>query len=262
MTSCIIAIPIYNENLDANEQNALKRVFQVDHGCQIIIFAPENINLSSVQVFLCNRAVSIKYFKKKYFSSVHEYSRLLLSPFFYKAFLSYEYILIYQLDAFIFQSNLFEWCNKDYDYIGAPWFETSKTLRFYSKMLTSSNPLISWIKRNIDYNRGDKIFVGNGGLSLRKVKSFYNISKWLPFIEPNIFKYNINEDFVWSILVTKYFKNFRVPGFEEALRFSVEENPKESLELLGEELPFGCHAWGKHDIGIWRPIFDKFGYKI
>ncbi len=40
--------------------------------------------------------------------------------FFYKTFTAYEYILIYQLDAFVFCDALKEWCAKGYDYIGAP----------------------------------------------------------------------------------------------------------------------------------------------
>ena len=30
-------------------------------------------------------------------------------------------MLIYQLDAFVFQDDLAYWCQQNYDYIGAPW---------------------------------------------------------------------------------------------------------------------------------------------
>lgn len=262
MNTYIITIPLYKETLNSNELISLNRIRQLFKDYQLVFLAPDQLDLSTNKIFLNNSKISVKYFEKKYFSSIQGYNKLLLSPFFYKLFLDYEFILIYQLDAFIFQNNLHEWCTKSYDYIGAPWYDTSNSFRFYQKMAKSNNLFINCLKNRIDFNKGEKIHVGNGGLSLRKVKTFYNISKWLQFIEPNLFKYKINEDFVWSILVTKYFKKFRVPTFEEALKFSVEENPKTSLELLGGNLPFGCHAWEKHDINVWRPIFRTFGYKI
>lgn len=261
MKKCVI-IPIYNQKLSDYELISLNQLLLKLKNHSIEIICPERLSNLICKIDDKLEKFNIKAFDNSYFESIQSYSRLLLQPHFYKSFLNYDFILIAQLDSFIFKDEFNKWCSKNYDYIGAPWYNTENSSRFYSKMLTSSNPIISWIKRNVDYNRGKKIFVGNGGLSLRKVKSFYNISKWLQFIEPNIFKYEINEDFVWSILVTKYFKNFKVPTFEEALRFSVEENPKTSLELLEGELPFGCHAWEKHDIEIWKPVFNKFGYKI
>ncbi len=38
---------------------------------------------------------------------------------FYKQFLNYEYILIYQLDAFVFKDEL-NYCSQGIDYVGAP----------------------------------------------------------------------------------------------------------------------------------------------
>ena len=50
---------------------------------------------------------------------------LMLSPFFYESFLDFKYVLIHQLDVFIFKDELNYWCNQNYDYIGAPWFKDS-----------------------------------------------------------------------------------------------------------------------------------------
>lgn len=80
------------------------------------------------------------FFHENYFKSIDGYNKLMLSPSFYKAFSNYEYILIYQLDAWVFKDELQHWCNQKYDYIGAPIYQNNKL-----------------------------IGIGNGGFSLRKV---------------------------------------------------------------------------------------------
>jgi hypothetical protein len=74
-------------------------------------------------------------------------------------------MLIYQLDAWVFKDDLMKWCNKGYDYIGAPWFEDFGS-----------------------YEKGKKLWrVGNGGFSLRKIKYFCKVLSWKwPVIKPKI----------------------------------------------------------------------------
>jgi hypothetical protein len=173
-----------------------------------------------------------------------------------------KYILIYQLDALIIKDELNHWCSRDYDYIGAPWFDIETKYSFYQKLCNSSNAIFRWIKRKVDFNKGQKIFVGNGGFSLRKIKTFKSVSKWLPFIEPNLFKYKINEDIVWSILVPKYFRNFKIPCREEALFFSIETNPSRALREIKNELPFGCHGWDNKNSNFWSETLKKYNIEV
>ena len=46
---------------------------------------------------------------------------MLLTADFYRRFTDYEYILIHQLDVFLFEDKLLEFCDMGYDYIGAPY---------------------------------------------------------------------------------------------------------------------------------------------
>ena len=86
-------------------------------------------------------------FPIRYFTSRYGYNRLLMTEQFYRAFSDYEYILIYQLDCLVFANNLEQWCRKNWDYVGAPWLNNS------------ADPTQGFLG------------VGNGGLSLRRVKS-------------------------------------------------------------------------------------------
>ena len=58
--------------------------------------------------------------------SVGTYNQMMVERDFYKRFVEYEYILIYQLDAFVFRDELEQFCDYGYDYIGAPWIKGSK----------------------------------------------------------------------------------------------------------------------------------------
>nr|WP_221391681.1 DUF5672 family protein [Dyadobacter sp. NIV53] len=51
----------------------------------------------------------------------------------------------------------------------------------------------------------------------------------------------------------------KIPDYKEALFFSFENNPEESLKHTKNQLPFGCHAWDLH-LNFWRPHFEKYGY--
>ena len=88
----------------------------------------------------------LRRFPSRYFADRFAYNGLLLTKRFYRAFADYEYILVYQLDCLVFAGNLEEWCAKGWDYAGAPWFA--------------------------DPEEPSKGFagVGNGGLSLRRVR--------------------------------------------------------------------------------------------
>lgn len=225
-----VIIPVYKAELSAVEKGALLQCKKVLGRYSIQLLAPASLDLSSYFELL-EREVPVKRFKNSYFKSVKGYSRLLLSRKFYKAFLEFDYILIYQLDAWVFSDKLQEWVNKGYDYIGAPWVEIPPA--------GGKVPLINLSKCLINK-------VGNGGLSLRRVRAHYNWAIWTRII---FFLLPKNEDFIWTL-----FTNMRKPDVQEALHFAFELDPRGSLKRTKEILPFGCHAWEKYDPAFWHPF--------
>jgi len=149
MVSCVIVVPIYKETLTFHEEVSLKRLIKVNKENPVVFVAPKGLLKFNYSQYLARQNYSLKYFDSRYFKSISTYNRLLLSTSFYKCFLNFEFILIYQLDAFIFHDNLNEWCEKGYDYIGAPWFDFKKAYNFYVKMRNSSNPAFKFLKRII-----------------------------------------------------------------------------------------------------------------
>jgi len=260
LTSLVaVTIPIFKEVPDSREQEALRQCLDVLHKYPVIFFAPQSLKANFYTGLTGGRNQStIERFEDKYFTGPETYNKLLLNKKFYKRFKHFKYILIYQLDAYVFKDELQHWCKIGYDYIGAPWFND-----FHAA------------------NSGSQFFgVGNGGFSLRNVNSHlkvlssfsyiksYSEIKWEFLSGPKTYKnllrllrnltitnntfnrfndYDRNEDFFWGVIVKKKFKWFNVPGMVTAAKFSFEVNAAKLFDLIGQDLPFGCHALLKYD---------------
>lgn len=154
-------------------------------------------------------------------------------------------MLIHQADAYLFKDELDKWCGKGYDYIGAPWYRPEKLNKsklyqwFYTNLWQPR--LVKKRKNGWLYNK-----VGNGGLSLRKIKTALTCLDLAP--EELLDKYrntkspHFNEDVFWSIEAPNIVRNYRIPQWKEALHFAVEFKPELALKQLNNQLPFGCHA--------------------
>jgi Protein of unknown function (DUF5672) len=227
-----ILIPIYKTEISTSELISLKQCKKILGEFPIVFIHPKDLELKNyTDVITKYESYS---FDNKYFNNIKGYSQLMLSPFFYKSFLSFQYILIYQLDAFVFKNDLEFWANKNYDYIGAPWLSKPP--------LTNGKPffdLTPWFVNK----------VGNGGLSLRKVKSHYRNTI---FFRPLLLYFVKNEDMFWGLFIDWLNPFFKKPKVAEALFFAFEMNPRKSFELTNNQLPFGVHAWEKYDKEFWK----------
>lgn len=257
--SCIVVIPVYKSEMSNDEQKSLLQCLTVLRRYPIVFVSPNKLNCNQYISICSNNNILFQRlsFDDSFFDGISSYNRLLLSRCFYEAFSDYEYMLIYQLDAYVFRDELESWCKKGYDYVGAP------LIGHYSDVVFS-----------------DRMRVGNGGLSLRKVHSFlsffdssrnvYPLSRIAdrigllekPFIrvfiwlfmalgwrnKPSVVakRWRYNEDEFWScVLLNTNYAMFMPTPFE-ALLFSFERFPSELYEMNGRKLPFGCHAWRKY----------------
>ena len=239
---CIV-IPTHKESMNNYENISFRRCIDVFKDADKYLLVPEKLNVSKYHEMEPN--IQIIRFPNKYFESEKGYNLLCKLKYFYKPFLSYQYMLLYQLDCFVFENNILEWIEKDYDYIGAPWLDIEFVYRRTNKLL---HPFIKPFFRK----------VGNGGLSLRKIKKFYDISVSTHFIAKH---FTFHEDLWWSNVIPRLYK-LKIPDVNESLSFAFEVDLKYSLDKNGGRLPFGCHSWEKFDINFWRPIFKEYGYTI
>lgn len=232
MEKVAVIIPLYQTQLKTQEEVSLRQCLHVLAKHPIIFAVPESLDISFLAAYdITPRAIR---FKDEYFKSTKTYNRLLTSPIFYETLIDFEYILIYQLDAFVFQDDLLAWCAKGYDYIGAP-----KLRKHHLAGQKSCAPVLF-----------------NGGLSLRRVKALLSYIK----IYQLFFKeWLANEDAMFSFAQKRALPFrflLRLPHWKEALLFAIEQNPTISYALAGT-LPFGCHAWERYNPKFWEKIISE-----
>ncbi len=232
--SIAIIIPVYKKELSPSESISIRQALAIFPEHDLILVSPTGLNLNNYYSF--SDKFRVESFDKKYFNSIAGYSKLMLSAKFYGRFLKYEYILIYQLDAYVFDNQLDKWTDKNIDYVGAPWL-------IAPPIASNKKP-----KVNIQHLFINK--VGNGGLSLRKVKTHF----WtVIFFSPLILLFPLNEDMFFGLLMDYLNPFYKKPKAKEALQFAFEMQPSQSFELNNNQLPMGVHAWEKYEPEFWKP---------
>lgn len=231
----IVVIPVYQEKLSSTEQVSLKQAYRILNKYPIRIMAP-----MKMKAFFSSTKYQVEFFDDKYFENRAAYSKHLLSPDFYRRFSSYDYILIYQLDAFVFSDRMDEFIKYKYDYIGAPWLKCTSMYRF------------------------SKNLVGNGGFSLRNVKNTIRLLETKQKIINAILASNdVGEDALFAFFAQdRNDFHYRVAPPRIAKQFALQFDFHKAYMNIEDCLPFGCHGWNKIDFYFWKPLIEKFGYTL
>ena len=250
----IVVVPIHKLNPNKWECLSFEQCCRILEGHPICIVTHHEIEIKNYQNIASKFGIKllIEYFNPCFFASISGYNRLMLDKSFYSRFSSYQYMLIYQLDAWVFRDELDYWCNQGYDYIGAPW-----------------------IKKNETDNTFQFDGVGNGGFSLRRIQHFIDVLSYKgpvrdgsklnlrPSLKNKIYKFlyahgyqntiaylkkdeTLYEDIFLSIFLSDTKLRANIPTPEIASQFAFEKEPS-YLYSKNHKLPFGCHAWQKYE---------------
>lgn len=249
-----IVIPLYSAKLNADEQKSLAQCCTILSRYPITLVKPYSLDVSSLLTEY--PMLRVESFEDDFFESIFDYNRLMMSEVFYARFLVYKYVLVYQLDAYVFCDELEKWCLKDYDYIGAPWLLKPRYTHMFFRPFLELKSFFYRLKGKPARPKllGNK--VGNGGLSLRKVSSHLSVVRQSDdivahFLEQSKVHTEYNEDVFWAIQTLQ----FKIPDYREAVAFSFDLHPERALKLNQNKLPFGCHGWNK---GKRRNFWQKY----
>ncbi|WP_333661234.1 DUF5672 family protein [Chishuiella changwenlii] len=261
LNKVIIVIPIYQDFLDEFEKKSLESIICHFNEFEIVFVAPNGMTTKSYENYFSQlNNWRLKYFSSDCFISIEAYNKLLLDTLFYKCFAEYEYMLICQLDVYVFKNDLLAWCQKGYDYVGAPWIGSSRN--FINLTFEKFNRSIRKLKGKRIKNTEILFKVGNGGFSLRKIEKFIHITreqnreielflKTKPETEYHV------EDVFWSLYVPKKYKDFKIPGWKEALNFCIDRKPKKALNLNNNQLPMACHRFNQpNPARFWKKYIN------
>lgn len=265
---CIV-IPIHSTNPTALELISFQQCFRILSNHPIYTLAPEGLNLTRYKEVVSS--FETIFIPARWQSSLQAYNKLKVSRFFYKLFSGFEYLLTYELDAFVFRDELLYWCNKGYDYIGAPWFEGLDKANEDSKLIGVGNSGFSlrkvtevrkvlrsyFYKHPREYNTGKKNLIKAYlkypfRWTMNQLGENYTVQKY----------YRLFEDHFFCRVIPETYKGFQIAPVEDAWRFSFEVNPRHLYKLNQRQLPFGCHAWWRYDFDFWKPFIEQFEYKL
>lgn len=260
----VVVIPIYRHDLNNFERLSLLRTFSVLGGHPIVILAPRSKQAAIQQtletLIPCDPNYQWHIVNDQWLASHQDYNQLMLKRDFYENYKAYSHLLICQLDAYIFEDQLLDWCNQPYDYIGGPLYLP-----------------------NAPYCPEELFCVGVGGFSLRRLQPIIRLLKENPIIfrtsdfRDTFKRFNIkartflfsrfllcrlvngcrleqsknrlsqylgiNEDAVFARYLPRYVTTFRIPDSMIGTSFCIDKHVKLSLADLGGHLPFAAHAW-------------------
>lgn len=257
---CIILVPVYKQIPSSDEAASLHQLERILGGWEIRFVCPESLDMSTYDT-LTNNLYAKERFADHFFEGIDGYNTLMRDNTFYRSFEEYEYMLIYQLDAWVFRDELEYWCAQGYDYIGAPWFKHYGT-----------------------HEKGNKLWqCGNGGLSLRRIEKFTQctmpnvpvytlwgiISHANRHILRNIIRYirypnnmawfiqhqaNTWEDGFFCCDLAETHHALKCPKPQVAAHFAFECSPEYLFgKVTHHTLPFGCHAWRRYQFDdFWK----------
>lgn len=232
---CVIVVPVYRSWMSPFEKISLLRLRQlIPDGVYLV--APEGLCLDEYLTLWSE--LNCEWFDAEYFVSILSYNKLMLSSGFYSRFASrYKWILVHQLDAFLFHAELQQFCESPYDYFGAPWLNGQ-----FVHPIFRNRYLLEMF--------GTKITVGNGGLSLRRISSTLNLLESKRFFADH---WPHNEDGFYAYWGIKS-KMFKSCPFDSALLFAFEKDPEILFRLNGNVLPLGCHGLPRYNQPFYSSI--------
>ncbi len=273
---CIV-IPVYQKKFTIFEKTSILQGLRTFQNYDIYFICPISFDESTLDNFReLHSRTKVRKFENRFFKSANSYNELLLKKGFYDIFKKYEFMLIYQTDAYVFKDELEYWCNQNIDYLGAPWFKDFDKKDDEIKFLpTAGNGGFSL--RNISKIRS----IMHEKLDLKKLREFRKILKktrakpkfkflfdiifYLRFLLKKnsldqIIEYvckNMNcpnEDYFFAWIYPSMFPNLRVATAEEAIPFAFECQPEKLYKLNQNNIPFGCHAWQKYSPEFWKKL--------
>lgn len=246
----IVVVPVYKPTPSALEAFSLARCTAVLAKHPLTFFGPRSLDYAAYRAEAPTATITT--FDDRYFRSLAGYSELLLSPAFYEAFATFEFLLIHQLDAFVFEDRLAEWCAKPFDYLGAPWLKGDDwagvgnggfSLRRVAACLdalntpnrlspadlwahvrqTTPNPLVRALKYP------------------RKVLAHLGLCNDVGWFLKKFVRRGEPEDMFWGFHAPRFHPPYRVAPAEVAVHFAVEAGLEKAWPLLAGRPPFGCH---------------------
>lgn len=267
MKKVCVVIPVHLPEPSIEEELSFKQCISILSKHDIFLIAPHGLDVSVYTGIYSD--LKVKYVNRNWLANVKAYNKMKIDIAFYKIFSSYQFMLTFELDSFVFRDELLDWCEQGHDFIGAPWFSGFHKSEQDSEITGVGNSGFSLrnIQSCLDVLRNIESLVAltrvleftalryslRWLVALRKPFPFLRLTK-LQMMRAYLRHECVHEDIFWSFYVPVVFKDFRIAPVGDALKFSFDASPRQCFILNDRNLPFGCHAWTKFDLDFWEPF--------
>lgn len=214
---CAVVIPAYREHPTPSEKKSLDRTADILNHRALYLLVPEDLPTDWYSSRYPH--ITIQRYPPSCFSGFSSYNRWMLSADFYEEWLrlGFEWILICQLDVYVFSDMLDVFLKEHYAYWGGPMLRVSK-----------GRP---------------ELYGGNGGFSLRNLKAMARV---LREGRKEVQAWTGHEDEFFSEYGRKHPDVLPIPAPNISARFAYDRFLRYLHGALGS-LPFAMHSFERHD---------------
>lgn len=263
---CVVVIPTYKVVLSPEESRAFSNAVRVLSRWPTVLLIQSGLSPAYYENLRVREALKFQILAAPalWVGTFQTYNDMALSPEFYKMFDEYDYMLLCQLDVWVFRDDLEDWISRGFDYVGAPWF----------------------LLRQAQYRSLEALMFpqgGNGGFSLRRVQKMIEltshrrralnlalllriVARYLEHRRYDLLgkflrgcqsvlqdadafqkKFNVYEDVMLSVFYSFFDRTFKVAPAREEFSFATEVYSEELLKTrLKWQLPSAIHGYDKY----------------
>ena len=236
-TPVMIVTPIWRPVLDELEARLMRVTDRTNESTSRAFIAPRGMDVTwYAQEF---PDWEIRFVDQRHLASVTAYSAWMTSPYPYRLFSDTTMMIVCQTDAVLVRSVL-DLQMESFDFIGAPWSPPVRVLRVGHRMAvfspTGGGPLHARLF-------GQRLWVGNGGLSIRKTAAFEEVAVRLAERFPEHLRTRVHEDVYFAAL-----------GPTEGLTIADRVVAGSIFcESGARDLDAPGALWGFHGLQAWNP---------
>jgi hypothetical protein len=244
-----VVIPFHKLSLTADERLSLDRLREVLGRHELQLVLPDDLD-GTIDGLPALR------FDGRLFRDHRAHQRLMLSRALYRALSCYEYVLVHHLDSLVFADELEAWCDRGFDYVGAPWTRRgSAGVRFAGAGNGGfSLRRVDSCLKALEFARAPTVRLAAGGARVARAARL--VRRRHP-TRPGAIVHAVHESYLYE---DKFFAldaprldpSFHVAPAEVAVSFAFETEPRWCYAQNGRSLPFGCHRWARYDRAFWE----------
>ena len=236
-TPVMIVTPIWRPALDESEARLVRVTDRTNASIPRVFISPRGMDVTWYARHFPDW--EIRFIGQQHLANVTAYSAWMASPDPYRLLSDASVLIVCQTDAVLVRSVL-ELPAQTFDFLGAPWSPPVRAFRVGHRMAVSSSTGGGPLHARLF---GQRLRVGNGGLSIRRTSAFEEVAARLAERFPDHLRSRVHEDVYFAALGPT--EGLAVADHVLAGSIFCESGAR-NLDAPGA-------LWGFHGLQLWNP---------